>query len=240
MPDPWLLAPQSPLEPGASVELEAAESRHLTRVLRRSAGQTVVLTNGSGQVAEAVLVELGRGRLAASVKVVHRAPPLPAEVTLALGVLHTGAMDLAVQKAVEVGVATVLPVLCERSQLARRAAEGRRAHWQRVADQALKQCRRAWALEVAEPVTLAQVLGRTPAGVGVVADPGGGSADGLPEAAARVLLVGPEGGFDPAEEEAVARAGWYRLGLGPFVLRAETAAVVGSSLLVRRQMESEK
>ncbi len=237
MADPWLLAPRGTLQAGAHVILDPGEARHLTRVLRRSAGQPVVLTDGAGTVANGTLYESGRGRFEAEVTTVQAAPPLPAAVTLALGVLHTGAMDVAVQKAVEVGVAAVVPVLCERSQLARRAAAGRRSHWQRVADQALKQCRRAWALTVTEPVSLAEVVAGTPPGEGIVADPEGDLVSGLPAIDAPVLLVGPEGGLAGAEEELVAEAGWHRLTLGPFVLRAETAAVVGAALLVGRRWQ---
>lgn len=232
--EPWLLTSPGTLRSGARVELEPGEARHLTRVLRRSPGQGVVLTDGAGVVAQARLDEAGRGRVVAEVVAVDAAPPLPAALTLAVGVLHTQAMDVAVQKAVEVGVARLIPVLCERSQLALGAVRRRRAHWQRVADQALKQCRRAWALGIEEPMELAAVLAQTPPGCGIVADPGGRPLAELPAAEAPVLLVGPEGGFAPPEDELLRRGGWSRLVLGPYVLRAETAAVVGAALLVNR------
>lgn len=234
MGEPWLLAPEGVLRVGARVELDPAEARHLTRVLRRGAGQPLVLTDGAGTVAEGTLHESSRGRFEAEVASVQRLPQPPSEVTVALGVLHTGAMDLAVQKAVEVGAAAFVPLLATRSQLSRKAAEGRRAHWQRVADQALKQCRRAWALRIAEPSSLDDLVARTPAGQGIVADPEGGALQQIPQAVGLVLLVGPEGGLTDSEDALLQRAGWHRLALGPFVLRAETAAVVGAAQLVGR------
>jgi 16S rRNA (uracil1498-N3)-methyltransferase len=138
-------------------------------------------------------------------------------------------MDWAVQKCVELGVHRFLPVVAERSQVRLRAAEGRLHHWRRLSRQALKQCRRAHAMAVEPPTSVAALA---PAG-GVLADPGGLRAADLP-AECRLLLIGPEGGLSPTEEELLAASRWARLRLGPHTLRAETAAVVGAALLLNR------
>ena len=101
--------------------------------------------------------------------------------------------------------------------------------------QALKQCRRPWAMEVTEIVSLAAFVdgNREQAG-GVVADMGGSRRGELPKTAGNLLIVGPEGGFTTAEYEFFDRRGWPRLRLGPHILRTETAAVVGGAMMVAR------
>ena len=101
--------------------------------------------------------------------------------------------------------------------------------------QALKQCRRPWAMEVAEVLPLAALVEGEPGRVGgVVADVEGSAFSELPETAGSLLVVGPEGGFTDAESQLFARHGWPRLRLGPHIQRAETAAVVGGAMMVAR------
>ncbi len=231
--NPWLLVDPPLPDTGDMVDLDDGESRHAAGPLRLAVGDEVVLADGRGGVADAVMrtvrsrgcrVEVGR------VDRLERAP-IPS-VGLALGVLHSQAMDWAVQKAVEVGVETFMPVLAERSQLGQRAADGRLGHWRRVARQALKQCRRPWELEVLEPQTVADLRADSVGRQVVVADPGGSRLGDLGGAVPDLLVVGPEGGFTDEELAAMAGAGWRHLRLGRHILRAETAAVVGSAMLV--------
>ena len=101
--------------------------------------------------------------------------------------------------------------------------------------QALKQCRRPWAMVVAEVTSLeALVEGVSERAGGVVADAEGPGLDDLPRSAGNLLVVGPEGGFTTAEIELFDRRGWPKLRLGPHTLRAETAAVVGGAMMVAR------
>ena len=103
--------------------------------------------------------------------------------------------------------------------------------------QALKQCRRAWAMEIGDPESFADIVDSQEE-AGVVADREGCSIGQLPDHAGSFLLVGPEGGFSVDESELLDRHGWLRLCLGPHVLRAETAAIVGGAMLVARAEES--
>lgn len=234
MADPWVLvAPGEVPAVGGVVRLEGEEGRHLARVLRRGVGSPVVLCDGRGRVGEARISSVHRDRVEVEVIAVATVPPPSAPaVDVALAVLHTAAMDWAVQKAVEVGVRRLHPVIAERSQLAASAARRRVAHWRRAARQALKQCRRAWEMEVADPVGLADLLGDPEiAGGLVVADPEGAPPGGAGRAGDVTLLVGPEGGFSEREFELLERGGFPRARLGDHVLRAETAAVVGAALL---------
>ncbi len=233
MPEPWLLVGARAFRNGDEVELDEEEARHASGALRCRVGNPVILANGLGAVARAKLLVCKRSRAVA--EVVHAeqmAPPLGG-VTIAMAVLHTKAMDWAVQKAVEVGAEALTPLICRRTQMSVDAAVGRVGHWRRVARQALKQCRRAWAMEVHDPVDV-QDLMHDRRGPGVVADPEGESPLDLPPEFCRWLVVGPEGGLTSDERDLLEGAGWRRADLGPHILRAETAAVVGAALLGMR------
>jgi 16S rRNA (uracil1498-N3)-methyltransferase len=232
---PWLLLPEGARpEIGGTVALDAAEARHATGPLRLRAGHPVVLADGAGTVAGARLREASKIRVEAEVTALDLAPqPDGPGVTLAVSVVENRAMDWVVQKSVEVGLRTLIPMISERTQAGPRDVERRLDHWRRIAMQALKQCRRPWAMAISGPLTTACIVEQTPPGCGVVADHGGADATRLPSSA-WVLAVGPEGGFSPSEDRLFLDRGWHRLCLGPHVLRAETAAIVGGAFLVSR------
>jgi len=175
----------------------------------------------------------GRGRATVTLGEVTTVPEPTEGVTLAVGLPAGNAMDLVVQKAVETGVLRLVPVVCRRSQLGAGRACSRAEHWQRLARQALKQCHRAWALDLADPVELPDLVARVEPDRGVVALPDGGGVTELPATVRHpLLLVGPEGGFDAEERRLIDRSGWRRLRLGPHVLRTETAAIVGAAVIM--------
>lgn len=229
---PWLLVPEGVLVGGGEIALQREEARHAFGSLRRRAGDRVVLADGAGSVAGAKLARCVRSDCIAVVdEVVTMVSPLPGP-TVALGVLHTKAMDWAIQKAVEVGVAAFVPLLCDRSQGSHHCLSERLEHWRRVARQALKQCRRPWGMGVEGPLAMEAVVGGR-LQPGLVAD-SEGSADPSGFRTHRMtLLVGPEGGLTHEEQEALAGAGWSTIALGPHILRAETAVVVGAAMLTR-------
>lgn len=236
---PWLLAVSGGLENGRTVVLDPTEARHLTGALRRRPGDEIVLADGNGVVAEAKLVAIGKGRVEAEIlSVRHEPEPMSEGVTLALAMIDNRAMDWAVQKAVEVGVRRFVPMETERGQVRAKDPGGRLEHWRRVAMQALKQCRRPWAMAVTEVMPLAALVeGNSEQVGGVVADVEGSTVGELPKTAGNLLVVGPEGGFTPAEIQLFDRRGWPRLRLGPHILRAETAAVVGGAMMVLRSQD---
>jgi 16S rRNA (uracil1498-N3)-methyltransferase len=229
---PWLLAPVGELVVDGCLRLDPAETRHATGALRLVAGQEVVLTDGAGVVASGTLAVPRRGVAEVAIHSLTRTPRPASGLTVAIGLLAGAAMDMVVQKAVELGVLRLVPVCCRRSQLGARRAATRTDHWTRLARQSLKQCRREWEMEIAEPTPLTELLDGIGPDRGVVADPNGVGVAKIGHVADPVLLVGPEGGFDPAEKAALDEAGWPRLRLSRLTLRAETAAVAGAAVLL--------
>ena len=207
---PWLLAESGDLEAGRTVVLDPIEARHLVGPLRRRQGDEIVLADGHGSVAEAKLVAIGKERVEAEIVAV-RCEPRPASG----------------------GVGRFVPMETGRAQVRGKDLAGRVEHWRRIALQALKQCRRPWAMDVGNVVRLADLVEGSEE-AGVVADREGSSIGELPEGAGALLMVGPEGGFTSEESELFDCRGWPRLRLGPHILRAETAAVVGGAMMVMR------
>jgi len=209
-------------------------------VLRRRRGDEIVLVDGEGVVAAAVLCEVSRDRVTARVVSIDRATASTrGSMTLALGVLSSQAMDWAVQKVGEIGCDRFVPVLCQRSQLTHAQARRRLPHWQRVALQTIKQCHRPRCLQVEEPATLEELAHRF-LDHGLVGDRYGQTFRKLEEQPPGALLVGPEGGLTSPELDLLAAAGWRRLKLGQFVLRSETAAVVGAAMVLAGLEEQEE
>jgi 16S rRNA (uracil1498-N3)-methyltransferase len=230
-----LLVAEGVLEPGRTVMLDPVEGRHAVGPLRLRPGDHVVVADGAGVVAHGHLQPAGRGGVGVAVETVARVGPPTGGLVLAVAVLAGPAMDLVVHKAVELDVARLVPVCTARTQAGVRAAAQRGTHWRKVARQALKQCRREWAMEISAPMALVDLIEDPEFGAtGVVAHREGGTVEELPAGRGRLLLVGPEGGFSSDEERQLDASGWPRVGLGRLVLRAETAAIVGVARLTDR------
>ncbi len=234
MRDPRVVVAPGTLEEGTRLALDAGEARHVAAVLRRGVGDGLVAIDGAGNAAGVRVESVHRQRVTVLVETVVRHPPPPGPtLDLALAVLHTSAMDWAVQKATELGVRRLLPLVAARSQAGGRAVARRTGHWQRTAVQALKQCGRTWALEIGSPRTLDGLVDDPPPGPVVAAS------DGVPadragiDVADATLVVGPEGGFDDRETAKLRTAGWPRIVLSRHTLRAETAAVAGIAVLTQ-------
>lgn len=226
---------------GQSLELEPAPSRHLLTVLRLKPGAALLLFDGSGSEFEAQL-ESETGRSArVQIGTAHAArSESPLRVTLAQGISRGERMDFTLQKAVELGVAEIMPLLAERSvvRLDADQAARKQTHWQQVVIGACEQSGRVRVPAVHAPLGLHEFLAKHPhRGLGLLLDPDTTlSVKNLPapESNQILLLVGPEGGLNDAETAAAQQAGFTAVGLGPRVLRTETAALVALSLLQAR------
>jgi 16S rRNA (uracil1498-N3)-methyltransferase len=224
------------LTPGSVVELPPETASHLARVLRARNGDELILFSGDGQEFSGTVESVRGSRVSAAVgdgRAVDRESPL--QITLVQCVPRGDRMDLVVQKATELGVARIVPVLSQRSvvRLDRAQAESKAVHWQAVAVSACEQCgrNRLPILESAQP--LLNYLGELPPGAALrlvlepepvpAAGPGSGTGGDAPVSV--TIAIGPEGGFAPDELEAFRVAGFTQVGLGPRILRTETAAI---------------
>ena len=228
------------LECGARVTLRGNAAGHVTRVLRLRPGAPLTLFNGRGGEF-AGRIEAARGDevtvAVAEASATERESPL--SLTLAQGVSRGERMDLIVQKATELGVARLLPLLTERSvvRLDAKAAARKLAHWRAIAIAACEQSGRNRLPSLSEPLELRAFLqGKAEDGTRLLLSPAAalGIADVPRPAGAVTVLIGPEGGLSAEEQERAVAAGFLGVRLGPRVLRTETAAIAALSLLQRQ------
>jgi 16S rRNA (uracil1498-N3)-methyltransferase len=235
------------LAPGSVVELPPDTASHLAKVLRARGGEPLVLFNGDGREFDGAIDAVRGARVSASVgegRSMERESPLV--ISLVQCVPRGDRMDFIVQKATELGVARIVPVLSQRSvvRLDKGQAESKANHWRAVAVSACEQCgrNRLPVIDTAQPL-LSYLGGITPGHLGeatpgtlrLVLEP-----ESAPHARATATVIndtkavavsqaqvaiGPEGGFAPDELEAFRVAGFSQIGLGPRVLRTETAAI---------------
>ena len=222
-----------PLASGAELALPAGAARHV-QVLRLQPGDTVTLFDGSGAEFTATITRMGRSEVQVEVgapRVADREAAVA--VHLALGMPANERMDWLVEKATELGAASIQPLLTERSvlRLDGERAQKKQAHWQAIAIAACEQCGRNRVPPVHPVQPLPAWLAAMPAGL--LLSP---QADSRPlvqaaPAGAVTLLSGPEGGLSPAEQELARARGWSPVHLGPRILRAETAPLAALAVL---------
>jgi len=221
------------LQAGARLDLPADAAHHAARVLRLAPGDAVALFDGTGGEYEASILASRRGSVTVEVGA-HQAREResPLHVTLVQGVTTTDRMDFIIQKAVELGVAAIQPVLCGKSIVRLSAERGasRLEHWRRVAISACEQCGRNRIPEIRAPLPVARYAPADDSAKALLAPR---ATTGLKDIARSPLAiaVGPEAGFDAAEERAFEAAGFVPVRLGPRVLRTETAALAALAAL---------
>lgn len=227
-----------------TITLREAEAHHLLHVLRARVGDAVSVIDGQGREAVAVVAET-RPDATVILHVCRQGPPAerPAIPITLLQALPKGArMDWIVEKATELGAARIVPVLTDRcvARPDEDRAERRHERWQRIAAESAKQCGTSWIPSVAPLCTLDQALGERPEGglliVGALT-PGTRHLRSVLDAVAAqpvsgvALLVGPEGDLTEAELRLSIDRGAVPVSFGPRVLRSETAAIFGLSVL---------
>ncbi len=249
------------LHPGSIIDLARETGAHLAKVLRARSGDELVLFNGDGREFIGTIDAVRGSRVSVSI---GAARPIdresPCRLTLVQCIPRGDRMDFIVQKATELGVARIVPVLSQRSVVRLDSAQSasKQAHWRAVAVSACEQCGRNRLPTVEAPQPLLNYLGALPppkpkpgeaavAGVRclrLVMEPedehGEQNAarpleiDSLGTVAAADIAIGPEGGFAPEELEAFKLSAFIRAGLGPRVLRTETAAIAAIVMLQAR------
>ncbi len=220
------------------------EAHHLVQVLRIRNAERVEALDGRGSKMEVEVELLGKGKaqIHQRSEVIKDSRLLSLPITLELAVLKGEAMEWSIEKAVELGVHTFIPVLCAHAvvQVDRKGPEYYQERWQKIADQALKQCGRLERMTVRDPIELSSLIteirpirlwanetSRNESVTILQAFEKYSSEKATPIS----ILIGPEGGWSENERSLLGRSTCIPISLGPWVYRAETAALFATSLV---------
>jgi len=226
---------------GAELLIEGDRARYLGRVLRLRVGDEIRVFNGEGPEWSATIGGMTKNTATLQIGESFEAgTESPLKIHLVQGISRGERMDFVVQKATELGVKRITPVLTEYGvvKLDQARAEKRRDHWESVAASACEQSGRTRLPLIDTPMRLKDWFGNKPAAVDaeLVLMPGAAtSLTAIDTPTTKVcLLIGPEGGFSDMEYEDASIAGFSAVSMGPRVLRTETAAVAALSVLQSR------
>lgn len=227
-----------PLASGDELTLPAQAAEHVARVLRMVPGDALTLFNGDGRDYQAAILAAGKRGVVVSIgRAQDAVEPSPLVLTLAQAIGRGDKMDWIVQKATELGVARIVPLLTERTQVQLDAARARKRveHWRAVAVGACEQSGRALLPGITAPLTLPEWLAQAEAAPGLRLALQPGTASRLrtlhfPTPLA-TLVVGPEGGLGEVDLQRLHDAGFAGVSFGPRILRTETAGLAALAAL---------
>ena len=227
------------LTEGTTLDLPEPAFRHLVQVLRMQAGEALRVFDGRGNEFEATLDQVAKRSaklVLGAACAVNRESPL--HLSLIQGISKGERMDFSIQKAVELGVTRIVPVITERCNVSldRERQDKKFEHWRGVMISACEQSGRSVLPELAPVMKFSDWLASATTGLRLMLDPLGAEplASINLEAQAISLVIGPEGGLSPAEIKLGAQHGARGVRLGPRILRTETAGVVAISVLQAR------
>ena len=217
--------------------IAGADALHIAKALRMRPGEALTLCDGKGTDFDGVLETVTDRQVTVRISASR---PSQAEPTLAVtlyqGLPKGDKMDWIIQKAVELGVTAVVPVATRRSVARLEGkADKKQERWERIAAEAAGQCGRGMLPSVERPLSWSQALSRLPGEPALVFYEGGGRPLRelvTPSTRRLSVFVGPEGGFDPEEIDAIRRQGGGVATLGPRILRCETAPLAALTLLM--------
>lgn len=226
---------------GDAITITGPDAVHISKSLRMRPGEPLTVCDGQGHDYHCRITAVGSSAVELRVEQVAPSAGEPnVAVTLYQGLPKGDKMDWIVQKAVEVGVTTIVPVQTARSVAVITDKAGKKAErWQKIAAEAAGQCDRGMIPTVEQPVRFEQVLAKLKGHgedfLGLLLYEGGGQPlpSLLQKPAGRIgIFIGPEGGFAPEEVEALTALGWQTATLGPRILRCETAPIVTLSVIM--------
>jgi len=224
---------------GQIVKLTVEETRHLRDVLRMKAGENAQVFDGDGREFLAEVESIGKRETL--LKIINEIdPPAPESdlhLTVAACVYKNDKFDLVIQKAVELGVARLTPLVSFRSEVNLQATAKRTERWRKIALEATKQCERARVMLVDEPLPFEDVISSIDDGAGLRLMFSEKDGKGIPEkreGKTITALVGPKGGWEDSEIELARERGFIPVKLGRRIMRAETAAITFAALLQHR------
>jgi 16S rRNA (uracil1498-N3)-methyltransferase len=224
-----------PVIEGEQLRISGDEHHHLA-VARAEKGEAVEVFDGRGRVWSTEVLSVSRRETVLRILESRRVEQSGPELILGLSLVKPAAFEFALEKAVEVGVTRIVPLVATRAN----AAPGRRQErWKRIVIEAAKQSKRYHLPAVDEPVRFPDILDFAAKTKIVFAERGGGPLKSALAGSPVLFLVGPEGGWTDAELEAARRKAFHLVDLGDGILRAETAAIVGTALIryeLRRTM----
>lgn len=237
----FYLPPEAWSPPDAT--LDEAESHHCLNVLRLAVDDRIILFDGQGRESVATISAVAKSAVSLRLGPINRTPKLRCEITLAQAIPKGKNMDLIVQKAVELGVSKIVPLVSDRAvvRIDESDADSKREKWTSVVIEAAKQCGQNWLPEVTSPLTPREFFATNPKADLMLV--GSLQPDALPLKTllreyspanwprSVIALIGPEGDFTPAELGLARSGGCRALSLGPIVLRTETAALYTLSIL---------
>jgi 16S rRNA (uracil1498-N3)-methyltransferase len=217
------------------IKLDENGSHHLSRVLRAVIGDEIILFNGEGGEYHAVIRHIAKKNVEAEIiKFVDRNVESPVKIILAQGIARGEKMDFVIQKAVEMGVSEIVPIISERCnvRLDKEREQKRLQHWQAVVISACEQSGRNSIPKLHPQIELNQWLQNVKADLKLVLSPHADTKlESVRHATSAVILIGPEGGLSDAEIAESQKNGFAALQLGPRVLRTETAALAALAVL---------
>ncbi len=227
-------------EVGGAAVIEGADARHIGGALRMTTGEALTLCDGRGTDYACTVTAVEKERVTLSVDAATPSSSEPSlAVTLYMGLPKGDKMELIIQKAVELGVTAIVPVATARCivKLDGKDAAKKQVRWQKIPAEAAGQSGRGIIPVVETPLSWKQALSRFETEKTLLCYEGGGQPIGqlvTPADKAVSLVVGPEGGFDVAEVEAVTAVGGKIATLGPRILRCETAPLAAIAVMMEK------
>ena len=216
------------------ISLSSEELHHISKVLRKNAGSPISLTDGNGYLISGEIADIRKQQLTVTVKKIQKFDfPVQNQLTLGVAVIRPNRMDWIVEKATELGLKTIVPLICKNNSY----KNIKTMHLRKITISAMKQSQQMYLPEIKAPMPLEYWLEENPDSFksSYVADPDGNF--GPPgDSISPVLLpcrvvIGPEGGFTDQELQLAGKLGFSRLRLGNTILRTETAAVAAIAIL---------
>lgn len=221
---------ESPLHCDEKIELPDAASHHISKVLRMRPDQKLHVFNGQGGYYTAVITAIGKRTVdIVPLEFIGEERESILKITLAQGISRGQHMDYTVQKAVELGVTIIVPLITEfcNVQLTGDRAVKKLAHWRSIVIHACEQCGRTRLPDILQPTSFRDWIDRDPQPVKIILTPTAGLTmkNVTVQEPEISLLTGPEGGFSETEINAATATGYQVVNLGSRILRTETAAV---------------
>ena len=223
------------LSAGQQIELDKTSAHHLTRVLRMQDNQQIILFNGEGGEFYAHLALHSKSVIAHIDQYIDRNSESHLRINLLQGISKGERMDICIQKAVELGINKIVPVICQRTvvNIKGERSDKKLQHWQGIVINACEQSGRTRVPQLLEPVKLNDALNLPDMGLKLTLNPEASTSLLQISATEKTitLLIGPEGGLDAREVAQAQDHGFQSIRMGPRILRTETAAIAAITAL---------